>query len=654
MPTHPGSRPEKVWAEITSGDALGRGHQPALSWWLPPGSSLQHAYRLRTDDGFETGRVDSRAQSFVRLPVFDRSRRSAGAQVKVWTDLGESDWSNPVRLEADLLADEDWVARWIGIDEDPRPAPGSRPAYWLRTSFDVPPFSEARLYVTALGLYEAFLDGQRVGDAELTPGYTQYRMRVQYQVFDITSLMRPGRHVLAVLLADGWYRGQVGLPRAADQYGEEVALRAQLEVRTLKGWQVAAASDPGWHAAPSHITAADLIGGQREDRRRLDPAVHDPAIDDTAFDGRPWRPAVTRDVGAAVVRSIAPPVRRVQQIRPVTVRPGRDRGAFVVDFGQNVNGWVRLARTGPAGGTADTVPRRVARRRGGPDHGAPRRRPAHHRGAVAARPGQRGRLTRRRRRVRAAVHHARLPVRPRRGSSRAAGAGRHHGRRGALRPAQARLVRLQRQPRQPAPRGGGVVAALEHLRRPDRLPAARAGRLDRGLAGLRADGRLLVRCPRLHPQVAGGPVTRPARRRVRAEYVAVPACRRLRRTARRADRLRRVGQRRRVGSLGPLPGVRGRLAAGRDVERHDGLGPVRGGRRRGRPASGPGRGATRTRRARAVPVGYRLSLGRVDGARSGRHRLSRIRAGRQIRDGHGLPVPLGGDRRAGRGRARAA
>src|SRR5271156_5724926 len=119
MPTHPASGPENVWAEITGGDALGRGHQPALSWWLPAGSSVQHAYRLRTDDGFDTGRVDSRAQSFVRLPVFDRPRRSAGARVKVWTDLGESDWSDPVRLEADLLEDEDWVAQWIGVDEDP-------------------------------------------------------------------------------------------------------------------------------------------------------------------------------------------------------------------------------------------------------------------------------------------------------------------------------------------------------------------------------------------------------------------------------------------------------------------------------------------------------------------------------------------------------
>jgi alpha-L-rhamnosidase len=315
-----------------------------MCWWLPEGSSVQHAYRLRTDDGFDTGRVDSQTQSFVRLPVFDRSRRMAAAQVKVWTDLGESKWSNPVRLEADLLGEADWSARWIGVDEGQRSAKGSRPTYWLRTVVEVLPFSQVRLYITALGLYEAFLDGQRVGDVELAPGYTQYRRRVQYHAYDVTSLVQPGRHVLAVLLADGWYRGQVGLPRAADQYGEDVALRAQLEVQTGRGWQVVAASDPSWRVAPSHITAADLIGGQREDHQRLNPAVHEVSLDD-----RSWSMAVPRNVRVAVVRSIAPPVRRVQQIRPVAVRPVRDRDAFVVDFGQNFSGWVRLARLGPAG-----------------------------------------------------------------------------------------------------------------------------------------------------------------------------------------------------------------------------------------------------------------------------------------------------------------
>jgi len=344
-----------VWAEIVGGDALGRGQEPALCWWLPDGASVQHAYRLRTDDGFDTGRVDGRAQSFVRLPVFDRSRRCAEAQVKVWTDLGESEWSEPVRVEAGLLKEADWSARWIGVPEDPRPAAGSRPAYWLRTTFDVPPLTAARLYITALGLYEAFLDGRRVGDVELAPGYTQYRARVQYQAYDVTALVPPGRHVLAVLLADGWYRGQVGLPRAADQYGRDLALRAQLEVRTDAGgraaadsgpgWQVVAGSGPGWRVASSHIIAADLIGGQREDHRGPRPAVH--AV---SFDDRSWAGAVARDVDVAIVRSVAPPVRSIEEIRPVAVWLAHGGHAFVADFGQNFSGWVRLANPGPADG----------------------------------------------------------------------------------------------------------------------------------------------------------------------------------------------------------------------------------------------------------------------------------------------------------------
>jgi alpha-L-rhamnosidase len=334
-----------VRAEIIGGGALGRGQEPALCWWLPDGAAVQHAYRLRTDDGLDTGRVDGQDQLFVRLPVFDRSRRSAAAQVKVWTDLGESEWSEPVQLESDLLDEADWSARWIGLAEDEQPAAGSRPAYWLRTTFAAPPADRARLYITALGLYEAFLDGRRIGDLELAPGYTQYRARVQYQAYDVTPLVPAGRHVLAVLLADGWYRGQVGLPRAADQYGRDLALRAQLEVRTEAGWQVVAGSDPGWRVARSHITAADLIAGQREDHRERQAEVHQ-----AGFDDRAWSAAVARDVEVVIVRSVAPPVRRIEEIRPVAVRPVRAGRAFVVDLGQNFSGWVRLARPGPAGG----------------------------------------------------------------------------------------------------------------------------------------------------------------------------------------------------------------------------------------------------------------------------------------------------------------
>lgn len=336
--------PRAVRVDLVGGDAFGRGDRPALSWWLPEGSARQSAYRIVTDDGYDSGRVEGERQSFVQVPVTG-SRRSCRARVAVWTDLGESGWSEPVLLESGLLDEADWSADWIGATEAERPAKGHRPARWFRAVADVPASLDARLHVTALGVYEVFVNGTRVGDVELAPGYTQYALRVQRQSFDVTALLRPGPNVVAVLLADGWYRGQVGMPRAADQFGTDPALRLQLEVRGGEGWTVALATGERWRTAASHVLAADLIGGQQEDRRLLDPAVHRA---DEALPG--WAFAAVRDVDVAIVGMVAPPVRRVEEIRPVSVTRLQD-GASIVDLGQNINGWTRVTDLGPAGTT---------------------------------------------------------------------------------------------------------------------------------------------------------------------------------------------------------------------------------------------------------------------------------------------------------------
>ncbi len=332
--------PRNVRVELVGGDPLGRGDQPALSWWLPEGAVDQSAYRVTTDDGYDSGRVESDRQSFVVVPVRDRSRRSCAVRVTVWTDLGESTPSEPVPLRSGLLEEGDWSAPWIGVEEDVVPPQGERPAYWLRSSFEATDIDDAVLHVTALGLYEVFLNGVRVGDVELAPGFTQYAARVQAQSYDVAALLRPGTNVLAVLLADGWYRGQVGAPRAADQFGTRTALRLQLE--TGAG-TVLARTGEHWRTAASHVLAVDLIGGQHEDRRRHDAGVHRPTYDDAS-----WTPATTRTVDVAVVASVAPPVRRVEEIRPVSVRQLPD-GAFLADLGQNIAGWVRLSALGPEG-----------------------------------------------------------------------------------------------------------------------------------------------------------------------------------------------------------------------------------------------------------------------------------------------------------------
>ena len=336
------SAPRHVLQDILGGDALGRDDRPALSWWLPAGAVQQTAYRIATSDGFDTGRVESATQSLVEVPVFDVPHRRIAARVQVWTDLGESTWSEPVELDSGMLDETGWSAAWIGVDEPDRAPKGSRPAYWLRNVVDVATGLHARAHVTALGVYELYVNGTRAGDMELAPGFTQYRDRVQVQTYDVSALLRPGRNVIAVLLADGWFRGQVGMPRAADQFGTDLALRLQLEATEEGRPAVLCGTDVTWRTSTSHVVAADLIGGQRDDLRLADPGIHLVDFDDSA-----WPTATARDVAVAIVRPVAPPVRRVETMRPVSVTALGD--AWIVDLGQNINGWVRLSNIGPEG-----------------------------------------------------------------------------------------------------------------------------------------------------------------------------------------------------------------------------------------------------------------------------------------------------------------
>jgi alpha-L-rhamnosidase len=166
--------------------------QPRLSWRLPAGSTAQSAYRVRTSNGWDSGRIAS--GDCVLVPYAGPPLHSAERvewQVKVWTGHGESEWSAPAAFETGLLSAADWHAEWIVPGENPDGPPGERPATLLRWEFDVPsPIVVARLYGTAHGIYEGFLNGERIGDAELAPGFTQYRARLQVQTYDITAGVR--------------------------------------------------------------------------------------------------------------------------------------------------------------------------------------------------------------------------------------------------------------------------------------------------------------------------------------------------------------------------------------------------------------------------------------------------------------------------------
>ena len=251
-------------------EPLGLGsRRPRLSWRLPAGTATQRAYRIRLEAGADSGWADSSDSVLVRWPFAPlASRQAVTWQVQVETDLGRSRWSPSATFETGLLDAADWTAAWIRPAEaDPLPA-AKRPAYELRGVVTIgQPVVRARLYATAHGIYEAFLGGRRVGDLELTPGFTQYARRLQVQAYDVTGLVTEGATEFTALLSDGWFRGQTGITRAHDQFGDRTAFLAQLRAEHPDGSTTVVGTDGTWQSRRSHITAADLIEGQSEDRR---------------------------------------------------------------------------------------------------------------------------------------------------------------------------------------------------------------------------------------------------------------------------------------------------------------------------------------------------------------------------------------------------
>ncbi|WP_405915450.1 alpha-L-rhamnosidase [Streptomyces sp. NBC_00728] len=229
-----------------------------------------------------------------------------------------------------------------------RVVPASFAANQLRHEFTLPrkKVARARLYATALGLYEAHLNGRRVGRDQLAPGWTDYRERVQYQTYDVTSLLRPGVNALGAYVAPGWYAGNVGM-FGPHQYGERPALLAQLEVDYTDGTSERVTSGTDWRAAAGPIVAADLLGGETYDARMETAGWTSPGFDDhgwlavrAAGDGAPAR----------IVAQVDGPV-RVAGERATEKVTEPAPGVFVLDLGQNMVGSVRLRVSGDAGTT---------------------------------------------------------------------------------------------------------------------------------------------------------------------------------------------------------------------------------------------------------------------------------------------------------------
>nr|HPZ99997.1 family 78 glycoside hydrolase catalytic domain [Phycisphaerae bacterium] len=326
----------------------------------------QTAYEITvsTDETFATavwatGKVESDQSTHVEYagPALQSGRRYYW-RVRTWDAQGKpSEWSKPAWFEMGLLSPADWKARWITAEKKAIAASageedkqnGPRRSFCLRKEFEAKGKPvRARAYVTGLGVYKLYINGKPVGDDILSPGWTDYRKRVQYQTYDVTEQIDAGVNAVGAILGNGWWSG--GLAQSTEAYSSgNLRLLMQLAVEYADGTQdLIVTDDKGWKAHASPITQDSLYHGETYDAR-----LEMPGWAASGFDAAAWTNAVLvpeAEQKIAVVADVCEPIRVTQELPAVWVNEHEtDKGTFIFDFGQNAAGFVRLKARGGAG-----------------------------------------------------------------------------------------------------------------------------------------------------------------------------------------------------------------------------------------------------------------------------------------------------------------
>jgi len=331
---------------------------PRFSWQLDAGGKrdvMQTAYEIKVTsyaylkkdkhEVWNSGKVMS--DQSVYVPYKGEGLLSGQKyywQVRVWDNSGKaSEWSEPASWQTGMLTAADWKAQWIspGYAEDSvmRPSPLFRKEFSITRRI-----ASATAYITSHGLYEAEINGHRVGDAYLTPGWTSYNKRLQYQAYDVTSLLTDGKNAVGAVLGNGWYRGYIGFNPKPNLYGKDIALLFQLEVTYTDGSKATIISDGSWKSSTGPVRFAEIYYGAT-----IDDNMQQKNWSVTNFDDSKWSGVKVEDFRKDIlVATNNEPVRKHETFKPLKIFT-TPKGEKVIDFGQNLVGWVQLKATGNKG-----------------------------------------------------------------------------------------------------------------------------------------------------------------------------------------------------------------------------------------------------------------------------------------------------------------
>ena len=311
--------------------------QPRFSWKLESSrkDTRQTAYRLTVSNGevmWDTGRVESEQSILIEyMGALFEARTAYTWTVTVWDNHGESATAS-AGFETGLLSGAGfegkaaWITHGLAKEETASPV--------FTKSFTVPkPAAKARLYATALGLYEAELNGEKVGDAFFAPGWTSYHKRLQYQTYAVENL-RAGENTLRFTLGKGWYSGAMGFTPTPNHYGDTTALLAMLIVTYSDGTEEIIGTDTSWSVATGVIRFSEIYDGETQDTA-LAPALFGNAL--------PFEYGLE-----TLTAQENEPVRCLMRL-PVSREFTAPNGEHLFDFAQNLTGWVEVKITGKPG-----------------------------------------------------------------------------------------------------------------------------------------------------------------------------------------------------------------------------------------------------------------------------------------------------------------
>lgn len=300
--------------------------QPSLSWICQDGIT-QTAYEIEAvSDGciiWKSGKVSTNKMQVIFGEVLE-SKQRVSWKVRLWDEADTvGEWSEEAYFEAGILDAAQFVAKWINPELVSDPSI-HMPASYLQTTFKAPLGSQARLYITCHGLYEAYLNGMRVGDFVLAPGSDTYNKKLTYQTYDVTELVKEGKNDVQVILGDGWYRSCSGVDGERNLFGEDIALYFQLEVDGVP----VCISDEKWQATQDGpIRENDMQQGEIYDARKESlTSWHEVKVQDFQ---------ITHFKGSNSV----PVVEQERFTGKIMITPN---GETVIDYGQNLAGYVEF------------------------------------------------------------------------------------------------------------------------------------------------------------------------------------------------------------------------------------------------------------------------------------------------------------------------